>query len=280
MVGNQVLEIVLLSGKLVRDSLDLLVTGGRFLEIGKRKISTEVEMREEQPDVTYFTHTLNELIPENPTQVRNMLTSLTVEVESGLVQAFLAKIYKFQSGVVDALQRLRSGTTVGKMFISFEEMCDDIGIAIITCGLGVLGLVNADIIVDMGADQVELVSQSGQAKEYEGTNLQERLRRLIELKNGELVSVEWCDMYNEVSVQSVLRVVRQRHGQINTIMHTSGVVIDGWLYGMNTISMSKVCGPKTAGAWYLHKHSMEDDIRHFVVLFSVSEMFGNPRLIN
>jgi len=62
----------------VRESLDLLVPGGRFLEQGKRNILTEAEMREERPDVSYFTHTLNELIPDDPTQVGKMLRSLTV----------------------------------------------------------------------------------------------------------------------------------------------------------------------------------------------------------
>lgn len=44
---------------------------------------------------------------------------------------------------------------------------------------------------------------------------------------------------------------------------------------MDGESVRKSFGPKAAGAWYLHKHSMEDDIRHFVVYSSVAAVFGN-----
>ena len=47
MVGNRGLHVTLLSGNLVRESLDLLVLGGHFLELGKRNILTAAEMREE-----------------------------------------------------------------------------------------------------------------------------------------------------------------------------------------------------------------------------------------
>jgi hypothetical protein len=42
-------------------------------------------MAQERPDVTYFTYALNELIPDDPTIVSKMLTSLTEDIESGVV---------------------------------------------------------------------------------------------------------------------------------------------------------------------------------------------------
>ena len=53
-------------------------------------------------------------------------------------------------------------------------MQDDIGTAIITGGLGGIGLVMAETLV-MGADHVVLVLQSRQAKDCKGQNLQDRL---------------------------------------------------------------------------------------------------------
>mmetsp|Transcript_17585 Transcript_17585/g.25663 ORF Transcript_17585/g.25663 Transcript_17585/m.25663 type:complete len:149 (+) Transcript_17585:224-670(+) len=127
----------------------------------------------------------------------------------------------------------------------------------------------------MGADHVVLVSRSGQAKDYEGQNLQERLTRLLDLNDGSLVSIECCDMSDEAAVESLLETIREKHGRINTLVHTSGVPHDGWLRDMDSGSVRKSFGPKAAGAWYLHKHSIEDEIRHFVVYSSVSAAFGN-----
>jgi len=72
-------------------------------------------------------------------------------------------------------------------------MNDDAGVAIIIDGDGGLVMVTAETLVDMGTDHVVQASQGGRAKDYEGKNLQERLGRLFELKDGGLVSVECCD---------------------------------------------------------------------------------------
>ena len=47
------------------------------------------------------------------------------------------------------------------------------------------------------------------------------------------------------------------------------------LFNLDNESVRRSFGPKAAGAWYLHKHSMEDEIRHFVVYSSITAAFGN-----
>ena len=98
-----------------------------------------------------FTYTLNELIPDDPTIVSKMLTSLTEDIESGVVRSLPAKIYEFQSGLVDAFRRLKSGLTIGKVVIRLQGMQDDIGIAVIAGGLGGLGLVTAETLLSTWA---------------------------------------------------------------------------------------------------------------------------------
>ena len=176
---------------------------------------------------------------------------------------------------MNAFQRLRSGSTIGKVVVRLQGRREDIGVAVITGGLGGLGLVTAETLVSMDAKHVVLVSRSGRAKDYKGQNLQERLARLLDLDGGGLVSVECCDVSEEAAVESLLQTIRHKHGHINTIIHASGVLDDGWLHDMDRDSVRKSFGPKAAGAWYLHKHSMQDDIRHFVVYSSVSAAFGN-----
>ena len=73
----------------------------------------------------------------------------------------------------------------------------------------------------------------------------------------------------------LLEIICEKHGEINTIVHASGVLDDKLMLNLDNESVRRSFGPKAAGAWYLHKHSMEDEIRHFVVYSSVTATFGN-----
>ena len=79
-----------------------------------------------------------------------MLKLVTDEVDSGVVRPLPAEVFDFENGVVDALQLLRSGKTIGTVVISVQGI-QDICVAVITGGLGGLGLVTAEALVNMGA---------------------------------------------------------------------------------------------------------------------------------
>ena len=64
------------------------------------------------------------------------------------------------------------------------------------------------------------------------------------------------------------------------MVHASGVLDDRWLRDMDGKSVRRLYGLKAAGAWYLHKHSLEDAMRHFLVYSSVSATFGNVGQVN
>lgn len=153
LVGNQGMDVILLAGNLTRESLDLLCPGGRFLELGKRNILTEDRMEEEQQEVSYFTYTLNEMVPVDPSIGCRMLGLLTEDVKSGVVQHFSVEIGDFKGGLVDAFQQLRSGYRIDKVLIRLQRVQGDIGTAVIMGGLGGLGQVMTKVLVDMGADQ-------------------------------------------------------------------------------------------------------------------------------
>ena len=74
---------------------------------------------------------------------------------------------------------------------------------------------------------------------------------------------------------SLLETIREKHGGINTVVHASGVDHVCAMTDINCKSVRRPFGPKAAGAWYLHKHSLEDEIRHFVVYSSIASTFGN-----
>merc|ERR1711957_283389 len=155
--------------------------------------------------------------------------------------------------------------------------CEDepsIGISIITGGLGGLGLVTAETLVELGATHVVLISRSGKVKNYEGQDLQKRLNRLLEVRDGTAVSVECCDMCDEDAVCTFLKKVHEKYGRINTLIHASEVVDDGLIMKQNEKTIRKVFGPKAKGAWFLHKHTLIDNLKNFIVFSSVAALFG------
>ena len=75
------------------------------------------------------------------------------------------------------------------------------GAVLITGGLGGLGIVTAEALVDMGARCIVLASRSGKVK-YDGQGLQERLDALQ--ASGARVVLEQCDTGDEESVVGLL----------------------------------------------------------------------------
>ena len=89
MVGTRGVDVVLnslTSGNYVAESVGLLAPRGRFIEIGKRSIWSQEQTRELRPDVVYHTHSLNEVLPEEPERMVSMLENLAARAEAGDVQ--------------------------------------------------------------------------------------------------------------------------------------------------------------------------------------------------
>ena len=150
----------------------------------------------------------------------------------------------------------------------------ELGTAVITGGLGGLGLVTAEVLVESGVRCVVLVSRSGRVK-HSGQGLEERLQSL-QASTGAKVVIEQCDMGVEDEVAAMLARVRSSHGPLRMVVHAAGVLSDALLGKQDAESMRSVFAPKADGAWYLHKHTQGDDLAAFVMYSSLSALIGNP----
>jgi hypothetical protein len=84
------------------------------------------------------------------------------------------------------------------------------GSAVVTGGLGGLGLVTAEALIEAGLQHIVLVSRTGNLK-YSDQGLEVRLEKLR--SSGAVVDVERCDMGVESEVEAMLSRVRAKHGQ-------------------------------------------------------------------
>ena len=98
---------------LTTESLDPLGPQESFLYLGKQDIFSQEVVLEKCTHASYFTYTLNELIPDDPFQVSKMIINLTEEIEFCVVWPLLVEVFGLQTGVVDAFRQLISGSIIG-----------------------------------------------------------------------------------------------------------------------------------------------------------------------
>ena len=136
-----------------------------------------------------------------------------------------------------------------------------------------MGIVAAEALAEAGARCVVLASRSGEVK-YSNQGLIERLEVLRQ--SGVTVVVHKCDMGDESQVKTMLDRVRAAHDPIRVVVHAAGVVSDALLAKQDVASMQRVFSAKANGAWYLHKHTMQDELQTFLVFSSTAVCFESP----
>ena len=140
---------------------------------------------------------------------------------------------------------------------------------IISGGLGALGLVTARILIELGANNIALISRTGKLS----VNAQElnELLSWLQSSSGANVQVMRCDVSKEDEVVSMLDTVRETMGPIGGIVHAAGVIRDGLIRGGSAAAGSaEVWSSKAASAWLLHKHTLQDNLSTFVTFSSIT----------
>jgi len=123
-----------------------------------------------------------------------------------------------------------------------------------------------------------LCSRSGRVT-AQGQGLEEMIEKINQMPGVKCI-MEKCDTSQEQQVIDALERTRKNVGPIKVIIHGAGVLADTILDFQNEETMNKSFNPKADGAWFLHKHSLNDDLTSFVCFSSVSSLMGNPGQVN
>jgi len=143
------------------------------------------------------------------------------------------------------------------------------GTYLITGGLGGLGLVFAEWMVEQGVRHLVLVGRSGAS----GATRE----ALNELEcSGAKVLVAKGDVSHERDVARILGEVRETMPPLVGIVHAAGVLDDGMLLQQPWESFTKVMAPKVEGAWNLHVLTQDLPLDFFVMFSSVASLLGSP----
>lgn len=137
---------------------------------------------------------------------------------------------------------------------------------LITGGSGGIARVLAKFLVEICGAHVTLVGRSKSEK----VQLKE-----IDNKKG---SVEYisADCRNKDDMEYVVSNILKKHGRIDIIMHSAGVVVDKSIFSKTLDDVKNVTEAKIIGCEVLDQVTAELPLKQFIVFSSVTGLFGNP----
>jgi acyl carrier protein len=140
------------------------------------------------------------------------------------------------------------------------------GTALVTGGLGALGLHLAKWLARRGVERIVLASRRG----VPNGDAQAVVQTL-----GCSVMVVRADAGDSAAVADVLARIASNGPPLRSIFHLAGVLDDGLLVNQTGTRLEAVLEPKAAGAWNLHELTKDADLDAFVMFSSFAAALGS-----
>ncbi len=268
--GNGV-DVVLdsLAGEYVDASLELLVRGGRFVEIGKTDIRDPGAVAAAHPGVRYRAFDLLEAGSE---RIGEMLAEIVALFERGVLQPLPVTCFDVRDAV-DAFRFMREAKHVGKIVLRMPSAPDPEGTILVTGATGGLGGLVAGHLAEQGARRLLLVSRRGADAAGAGELVAALAQR------GCHAEVAACDVADRARLASLLATIPARH-PLTAVVHAAGVLDDGVLDSLDADRLRRVLAPKVDGAINLHELTRDCELSQFVVFSSIAGTLGTPGQAN
>jgi nucleoside-diphosphate-sugar epimerase/acyl carrier protein len=265
------IDVVLnaLTDEFIPKSLSLLRQGGRFLEIGKRGIWDPEQVRKVKPEIAYHVIYLGEVVEQQPALIQEMLRELSEAFEAGSLAPLPRTVFSIHDAA-SAFRYMAQAKHIGKVVLCQDADPGKIvpdATYLITGGLGSLGLVVAQWLVERGARHLVLVGRRGP-----GAAAQAALAEWERL--GVQVRVRQADVAQAEEVQALLESLGAQP-PLRGIIHAAGVLDDGVLRQQTWERFARVLAPKALGAWHLHRATEGRGLDFFVLFSSVAAVLGS-----
>jgi natural product biosynthesis luciferase-like monooxygenase protein len=142
------------------------------------------------------------------------------------------------------------------------------GTYLVTGGLGELGLLVAEWMVERGAKHLVLMGRRGATGE--AARVVTRLREA-----GAEVSVAEADVAAEAEVAELLAQISHSMPPLRGVFHAAMVLDDGVLLQMDARRFDAALKPKAYGAWNLHRLTLSTPLDFFVLFSSAVSLHGS-----
>ncbi|MGQ4806992.1 Mycocerosic acid synthase-like polyketide synthase [Candidatus Entotheonellaceae bacterium PAL068K] len=281
--GGEGVDLVLnsLAGEAIPKSLDILKPYGRFLEIGKRDIyqNSAIGLAPFKKNLAFFAIDLARMVEERPVFVATLFRDLMQRFADGTLKPLPLRVFPIGEAA-DAFRSMAQARHVGKIGVVLQDQEVRLlpappeapgfradGTYLITGGLGGLGLMVAQRMVEQGAKHLVLLSRSGISAATQPT-----LNAWTQA--GVQVVAAQADVAQEEQMARVLAEMAQTMPPLRGVIHAAGILDDGILLHLSQERLQSVLAPKLHGAWNLHTLTVNAPLDFFVLFSSVAALLG------
>ncbi|MDP8242494.1 MAG: SDR family NAD(P)-dependent oxidoreductase [Candidatus Hinthialibacter antarcticus] len=200
----------------------------------------------------------------------------SIDLERGDPQALLALVHEltanddgdeiaYRNGVryETRLDRLAPASKPNEIIIR------DDAAYVITGGLGGLGLLIAEWLLERGAKRIVLLGRNAPRQDAQ---------QKIDQWNRDGAKVKWqaCDVADEAQIKLVLQAAQENGCALKGVIHAAGALDDGMLLRQTWDRFESVMNAKVKGAWNLHRQTRNLSLDFFVLFSTTTAVFGSP----
>ncbi|ROV97402.1 hypothetical protein VMCG_06949 [Cytospora schulzeri] len=288
--GGSGVDIVLnsLAGDLLRESWSCVAHFGRFIEIGKRDITsnTRLEMAKFNDNATFSSVDLTLLASKKPKKMAEVFKQVMALFTADSIKTINPITVFGISDVEKAFRLLQSGKTTGKLVVvpqpgeqvkathprpSANLLRAD-ATYLIVGGTGGLGRSMTKWMVSRGAKNIVLLSRRGQIEGAVAELVQE-----MKTSAGANIGVKACDVAEMDDIVRLTEACSTEYPPIAGVVHAGMVLRDVLFEKMTFDEYLAVIRSKTAGTWNIHNAllSSSTSLDFFIMLSSAAGIVGN-----
>ncbi|MEM9970006.1 MAG: beta-ketoacyl reductase [Pseudomonadota bacterium] len=142
------------------------------------------------------------------------------------------------------------------------------GTYLITGGLGALGQIVAQWLVDQGAKQIVLTTRRDPAQVDQTI--------IAPLKaDGAQIQILQADVADATQTAAVIDQIHRTLPPLKGIFHIAGILDDGLIQQQTWERCRRVMAPKVSGTWHLHALTQSHELDYFVCFSSVASLLGS-----
>lgn len=283
-------DIVLnsLTGAAQRAGFELLATGGRFVEIGKRDVygNTRLGLLPFRRNLTFYYLDLALMSITHPQRVGELLRTVYRLVAEGELPPAKHTDYPLAEAA-KAIRIMSAAQHTGKLLLDVAHtgtrsvvvppeqvpVFRRDGAYLITGGLGGLGLYFAEQMAAAGAGRIVLTGRS--APGIEALEVLERIRAA----GGDVV-VSRGDIADPAAAREAVAIARSTGLPVRGVLHAAAVVDDATVENITDELIERDWAPKAFGAWNLHTALQEAEadqpLDWFCSFSSAAALVGSP----
>jgi len=150
----------------------------------------------------------------------------------------------------------------------------DQGVYLITGGLGGLGVLFAKEILGRTANAKIILTGRATLAEMKKSAKRKAILESLQV-GGHTVEYWQLDLDDPEQVNEAIAAIADKHGRLNGIIHSAGMMADGFILKKTSDDFRRVLAPKVLGTYNLDRATQDIDLDFLVLFSSLSSAVGN-----